>query len=181
MPRIGKTALKDRLEELYRSFDPSMISPDPLEVVRRYDRPEDQEIAGLVAASLAYGRAELITSAAGEVLRRMGDAPWDFVQRYDPRRDGEVFDGFVYRWSRGRDFSILVALMQKALGRHGSWARSSPRATVRRTPIRGPHWSISLKRSSVTRRRITLRSGTGRKRGSATSCHLREREAPASG
>ncbi len=120
MPRIGKTVLKDRLEELYRSFDPSMISPDPLEVVRRYDRPEDQEIAGLVAASLAYGRAELITSAAGEVLRRMGDAPWDFVQRYDPRQDREVFDGFVYRWSRGRDFSILVALMQKALGRHGS-------------------------------------------------------------
>ncbi len=120
MPRSGKTELKDRLDALYRSFDPSMIAPDPLEVVRRYEHLEDQEIAGLIAASLAYGRAELITSAAGEVLKRMGEAPRDFVMRYDARRDGSRFDGFVYRWSRGGDISILTGIMQKAIRRHGS-------------------------------------------------------------
>lgn len=120
MPRSGRTALKDRLEELYRSFDPSMISPDPLEVVRRYDRPADQEIAGLVAASLAYGRAELITGAVGEILRRMGGAPGDFVMEYEPGRDAGRFDGFVYRWTRGWDLAMLAALMQKALRRYGS-------------------------------------------------------------
>lgn len=120
MPRSGSIALKDRLEELYRSFDPSMISPDPLEVVRRYDRPADQEIAGLIAASLAYGRAELIMGAAGEILRRMGGAPGEFVMDYEPRRDARRFDGFVYRWSRGRDLAMLAAVMQKALRRYGS-------------------------------------------------------------
>ena len=120
MPLTHMTAIGNRLEALYRSFDLSMISPDPLEVVRRFDRPEDQEIAGLVSASLAYGRAETITDAAGDALRRMGDAPWDFVMGFDPRRDGRRFDGFVYRWTRGSDLSLLAALMQKALLRHGS-------------------------------------------------------------
>ncbi len=120
MPLSGDTALKNQLEELYRTFDPSMISPDPLEVVRRYQRPEDREIAGLVAAALAYGRAELIVGAAGEVLERMGKTPWDFVWNYDDRRDGGRFDGFVYRWSRGRDLAILAGVIQKALRRYGS-------------------------------------------------------------
>ena len=120
MPRIDRTTIGNRLEELYRLFDLSMISPDPLEVVRRFDRPEDQEIAGLVSASLAYGRAETITDAAVEALGRMGNAPRDFVTGFDPRRDGGRFDGFVYRWTRGSDLSLLTALMQKALLRHGS-------------------------------------------------------------
>ena len=120
MPRIDRTAIGNRLEELYRSFDLSMISPDPLEVVRRFDRPEDQEIAGLVAAALAYGRAETIREASCEALRRMGDSPWDFVLGFDPERDAGRFDGFVYRWTRGRDLSLLSALMQQALRRHGS-------------------------------------------------------------
>ena len=120
MTRIDWTAIGNRLEALYRSFDPSMIAPDPLEVVRRFERPEDQEIAGLVAASLAYGRAETITDAAGDALRRMGGAPWDFVMGFDPGRDGVRFDGFVYRWTRGRDLSTLAAVMGKALRRYGS-------------------------------------------------------------
>ena len=120
MTPIHTSALKDRLEALYRSFDLSMISPDPLEAVRRFDRPEDQEIAGLVAASLAYGRAELITGAVGEILRRMGGAPEDFVMDYDPRRDAGRFEGFAYRWTRGQDLATLAALMQKALRRYGS-------------------------------------------------------------
>ena len=116
----GNNGLKDQLDALYRSFDSSMISPDPLEVVKRYHRPEDQEIAGLVAASLAYGRAELITNAAQEVLNRMGTSPWDFVIQYNPQRDSNRFHGFIYRWSRGVDISILVTLMQKAIRLYGS-------------------------------------------------------------
>lgn len=120
MTRIEWTAIGNRLEFLYQSFDLSMISPDPLEVVRRFERPEDQEVAGLVAASLAYGRAETITASAGEALRRMGDAPWDFVMGFNPERDGGYFDGFVYRWTRGRDLSTLAAVMGKALRRYGT-------------------------------------------------------------
>ncbi len=138
MTRIDRSAIKDRLEELYRSFDLSMISPDPLEVVRRFNRPEDQEIAGLVAASLAYGRAETITGAAAEALRRMGDAPWEFVMGFDPGRDGGRFDGFVYRWTRGRDLSMLAALMQQALRRHGSLGALFARGHRASDPHTGP-------------------------------------------
>ena len=138
MTRIDRAGIRDRLEELYRTFDLSMISPDPLEVVRRFVRPEDQEIAGLVAASLAYGRAEMITGAAAEALRRMGDAPRDFVMSFDPERDGGRFDGFVYRWTRGRDLSMLVAIMQQALHRHGSLGALFARGHRASDPHTGP-------------------------------------------
>ena len=120
MSKTEKIILKEKLENLYRSFDLSMISPDPLEVVRSFKKPEDQEIAGIIAASLAYGRAELITAAAREVLKRMGDSPWTFVKHYNPKTDARRFDGFVYRWSRGQDISLLVMILQKALQSYGT-------------------------------------------------------------
>jgi len=49
-------ALKRPLDALYATYDATYLSPDPLELVRHFDRPEELEIAGLMASSLAYGR-----------------------------------------------------------------------------------------------------------------------------
>jgi len=57
------------LEYLYSAFHkPALISPDPLEVVREYDLPEEREIAALIASSLALGRVECIVQAVRRVL-----------------------------------------------------------------------------------------------------------------
>ncbi len=65
----------------------TMLSPDPLETVREFHLPEDQEIAGLIAASLAYGRVELILKALGEIFDLMENRPYFFVMRFDPATD----------------------------------------------------------------------------------------------
>lgn len=93
---------------------------DPLEWVRHYTDPEDQEIAGLVAAALALGRAELIREAVQDILGRMGPSPHAFVLAFDPERDLTLFKGFVYRFFRDADIGLLLCRTKKVLLRYGS-------------------------------------------------------------
>ena len=60
--------LRERLDALVTTFDISTITPDPLEVVLKYDDPRDQEVAGLIAAAFAYGRAGIVVANVGRVL-----------------------------------------------------------------------------------------------------------------
>ena len=47
--------LKTELASLYKRYNRrEFVHPDPLEMVYHYDSPRDQEIAGLIAACLAY-------------------------------------------------------------------------------------------------------------------------------
>ncbi len=74
-----KALLKRRLERLYKSFDLKYLSPDPLEFVHRYSRPAEQEMVGLIAASLAYGRVAQILKSIERVLTLMDYDPLAFT------------------------------------------------------------------------------------------------------
>jgi uncharacterized protein (TIGR02757 family) len=112
--------LKRLLDRLVRDYSSECLPLDPLELVRKHENPEDQEIAGFIAAGLALGRADLIRRAAGEVFQRMGSQPRRFVSRFDPRRDSKKFDGFVYRFFRSEDILLLIHWMHRAVREHGS-------------------------------------------------------------
>ncbi len=57
-------SLKVFLEELYRRINRrDLVHPDPLEFLYDYPDPLEREIAGLVAAALAYGRVTQILKA----------------------------------------------------------------------------------------------------------------------
>lgn len=86
---------------------------DPLEIVRAYTDPADQEIAGFIAASLALGRADLIRAAVRGVLGRMGPSPRRFVETFDPATGVSPFQGFVYRFYRPLDIALLVWWMRQ--------------------------------------------------------------------
>ena len=108
-------SIKDHLDHLYNTFDVSMLSPDPLQVVRSFHTPEDREVAGILAASLAYGRVELIIKALEQVFELMDHQPYGFTMAFDLNRDAGRFDGFVYRLSRGRDIVAFVLMLQRML------------------------------------------------------------------
>jgi uncharacterized protein (TIGR02757 family) len=112
--------LKNLLDRLVAEYSVKCLPLDPLELVRKYGDPKDQEIAGFVAAALALGRAGLIRQAARDVLDRMGPSPYRFVRRFEPARDFERFSGFVYRFFRDRDVGLLVFWMHLAVREHGS-------------------------------------------------------------
>ncbi len=119
-PDPGGHALRSGLESLYRQFDRSGRVPDPIEKVRAFPSPEDREIAGFIAAGLAFGRVASILSSIDAVVGAMGASPAAFVRAFDTRRDAGSFLPFVHRWTRGRDIVALILILQHMLESSGS-------------------------------------------------------------
>ncbi|MCI0569785.1 MAG: TIGR02757 family protein [Myxococcaceae bacterium] len=96
------------------------VSADPVEFPRRYEDPRDVEVSGLLAASLAYGRADLFKPKVAGLLAQMGPSPASFVQSLDVPRAARLLDGFVYRFNVGTDVAVLLLGIGQALRTHGS-------------------------------------------------------------
>ena len=112
--------LKRCLDKLYAAFDLKFLSPDPLEFVHQFEKPEDQELVGLVASSLAYGRVERILISVRTVLELMGNQPYRFIVNFNPQKDAKVFDGFVHRFNSGKDIACLIYFAQQMIEKSGS-------------------------------------------------------------
>ena len=64
------------LESLHaRHHDPRQLAPDPLQLVVPHADPADREVAGLVAACLAYGNVTAMLPAIRRVLEPLGPRP----------------------------------------------------------------------------------------------------------
>jgi len=96
------------------------IAADPVELPRRYRDPLDQEIAGLFAAALAYGRADLFKPLVARLLEAMGPSPAAFVRTFARAPDPAAFPFAIYRFNRPRDLAALAAGAGEVALRHGS-------------------------------------------------------------
>jgi uncharacterized protein (TIGR02757 family) len=116
--------LKEGLDALYRKYNRRrFVHPDPLEMLYRYDSPLDQEIAGLVAACLAYGRVAQILSSVGRVLEAIStpDAgPRVFLERASRRDLDRLLAGFKHRFTPGSEVAALLWGVRAAIEEHGS-------------------------------------------------------------
>src|SRR6478672_2968340 len=95
--------LKPVLDRLYTEFNYPDSATDPIQIVRRYQRADDREVVGFVAASLAFGRVASVLQSIERVLAIMGPCPAAYVRRFDPARAAPAFEGVVHRWTREVD------------------------------------------------------------------------------
>lgn len=117
---MAHAGLKPALDRLYREFDRVDSASDPIHIVRRYGRPADREVAGFLAAGLAFGRVASLMQSIERLLACMGPAPAAWVRAFDPARDGGALEPLGHRWTRGRDFVALVWILRQMLERSGS-------------------------------------------------------------
>lgn len=96
------------------------IRRDPVWHVRRFTDPRDQEIAGMIAAALAYGRVGSIMPSVERVLAAMDHRPFDFVTQFDPQRDTERFGACTHRFHTPCAVVAMLRAMQMGIERHGS-------------------------------------------------------------
>lgn len=107
-----------RLEALYAATDGrARVASDPVRFAHRYRDPRDAEVAGLVAASLAYGAVDLFLPVLDRVFATLDDlgGPRRATERPVPTLLAAL-DGVVYRWNRGRDLAWLLGGLRRALG-----------------------------------------------------------------
>ena len=117
---VPDDVLRERLDTLVATFDISTIEPDPLQLVLRYTDPLDQEVAGLIAAAFAYGRAYIIVSNIGALLAAMGDSPFVYVARFERAEGERHFRGFAHRFHKTADVVDLLERLAAVIAEHGS-------------------------------------------------------------
>jgi uncharacterized protein (TIGR02757 family) len=120
----NREALKATLDEVYESFNAPESAADPVEIVRRFDDPADREIVAFLASALAFGRVASVLASIERVLAAMGSSPSAFVRDFDAKRDGEVLQPLVHRWTRGPDLTALVLVLRGMLHERGSLDRA---------------------------------------------------------
>jgi len=117
---VSDDVLRARLDALVTTFDISTIEPDPLQVVHRFSHPRDQEIAGLIAAAFAYGRASIVVANAGTVLARMKPSPYEYLVKFDRAEAMARFAGFAHRFQKTRELVELLERMASVIREYGS-------------------------------------------------------------
>ncbi len=96
------------------------VGADPIELVHRYSDPRDVEVSGLLAAALAYGRADLFKPKVDGLLKQMGRSPAQFVEALSVAGAAKLLDGFVYRFNLPTDVAVLLMGMGATLREKGS-------------------------------------------------------------
>ncbi len=109
------------LEKLYTKLNRrEFVHPDPLELLYLYDDPDDREVVGLIASTLAYGRVKQILKSASNALDRMGPHPAAFVRDSSPDSLRRAFAGFKHRFTTGGALSSMLDGVRVAVDRHGT-------------------------------------------------------------
>lgn len=115
--------MQSRLERLYQDYNREDAAADPVQIVRRYTDPADQEIVGFCAAALAFGRVASVLNTIETLVRILGPSPARFVRDFDPSGPHPELRGMVHRWTRGRDLVALLWILRQIIERTGSIER----------------------------------------------------------
>ncbi len=119
VPMEISTAIHTALESVREHCDnQARLRADPVGAVHRFDDPLDREIAGLVAACIAFGNVKTIRDKLEDALERMGPSPARAGD--DPRGLKARLRGWKHRVFLGDDIARLVIGARLVQIAHGS-------------------------------------------------------------
>jgi len=112
--------IRDCLKRLYARYNRrEFIGSDPLQFVYRYSNRADMEIAGFLAAELAYGRVQQIEKSLTNLFGRMRESPYAFVRDFG-KAQRRSLTGFKHRFTTGQAISDLLQLLREVFEESGS-------------------------------------------------------------
>ena len=113
--------LKVTLEVLLEQLDASeRRANDPVELVWRYEEKADRELAALCASCVAYGRVALVKDAGERIMEPLGLNPAARLLELDDEELEAIYDGYVYRMTRGEDVVDLLRGVRELLVKFGT-------------------------------------------------------------
>ncbi|TVQ03568.1 MAG: TIGR02757 family protein [Balneolaceae bacterium] len=103
--------LKPYLDEINDHVETTTyIQNDPVQFMHMFHDKRDSEIAGFLAATMAWGRRDIVVAKVDELMRRMDMNPFMFVMNYTSA-DYERFASFKHRTFKPVDIhGILLGL-----------------------------------------------------------------------
>ena len=112
--------LRRQLDAQYLRYNrPEFIANDPVQIPHRFTQRADIEIAGLFAALLAWGQRPTIINKTNELVRRMDDAPHQFITQHQ-EEDLKRLLGFCHRTFCDTDLLYFVHFLRDWYSQHDS-------------------------------------------------------------
>ena len=119
MKKADWQEISNFLNEKYEHYNTSeFIAADPVSIPHLFTKKEDIEIAGLFAATLAWGNRKSILKNAGELMDRMDHRPFDFISGHQ-KKDLKQFDHFVHRTFNATDLRFFISGLKHIYQTHG--------------------------------------------------------------
>ena len=118
-PKLSHGRIKNFLEEktaLYNSAE--FIRTDPVSIPHLFSKKEDIEIAGFLAAAIAWGQRPVILKNAKAFLQLMDDSPHAFITGFKSS-DLKRFRPFVHRTFNGTDAVYFLKALRNIYKVHG--------------------------------------------------------------
>ncbi|MDM8002434.1 MAG: DUF2400 family protein [Bacteroidota bacterium] len=104
--------LKEFLNEKVDLYNrPPFIGLDPISIPHRFTLREDIEIAGFLAATIAWGNRVAILRSADRMLSYMGNSPYDFIINHRDR-DLKGIEGCIHRTYFAEDFIYFIEALK---------------------------------------------------------------------
>ncbi len=115
---MTQNELKDFLDEKVVLYNkPNFITSDPIQIPHLFTQKEDIEIAGFLAATIAWGNRKMIINNAHKMMELMGNSPYDFVMNHKEHHLDSL-EGFVHRTFNSTDFTTFIKALQNIYTKH---------------------------------------------------------------
>jgi uncharacterized protein (TIGR02757 family) len=115
-----REGIKELLDEKYLQFnEKGFIANDPVQIPHLFSKKEDIEIAGFLAATIAWGNRKSIITNATRLMILMDNAPHEFVTQHSPK-ELKKFLPFVHRTFNGIDCTFFIRSLKNIYKKHGS-------------------------------------------------------------
>ncbi len=95
------------------------IADDPISIPHRFSKKQDIEIAGLFAATLAWGNRKSIINSCNKLMTLMDNRPHDFILNHTTK-ELKPFTTFVHRTFNATDVLYFIEFLKQHYAKHDS-------------------------------------------------------------
>lgn len=116
---MNDNEIRDFLEEKYLKYNNQLfIETDPIQIPRMFSEKENIEIAGFMAATIAWGQRKTIINNSIKLIKLMDNNPIDFVINAE-NTDFRYFNDFKHRTFNGEDCIFFLRSLQNIYKNQG--------------------------------------------------------------
>lgn len=117
--KMNAGELRSFLDEKVLQYNTkNFIDSDPVQIPHLFNQKEDVEIAGFLAATIAWGNRKMIINNAKKMVTLMGNSPYDFIMNHKEHHL-EDLEGFVHRTFNATDFTTFIKALRHIYLNHG--------------------------------------------------------------
>lgn len=116
--KLRQNQLKEFLDEKVEKYNSlSFIETDPISIPHQFKKKEDREVAGFLAATIAWGQRKSIIANGNKLIQLMDFAPYDFVMNAKAK-DYKAFESFKHRTFNGTDCIFFLKSLKNIYKKH---------------------------------------------------------------